>query len=253
MSFTTTEVDKFKNHTIQKINSVFTLKQDFTSHCVISMEVQYSVIGIENAPPLKKIRLIITLVNDEWWFLRNGQLIFLVDNQKIAITPSSHNEETGVKINDKVKGIRETLVYLLEISDFKKICDAQQVSVQISGNTWKHETDLNKLILKHFRAFYHEVIDKSTFNNEYGEINSFHKQKKRNIVNTFIVFLLTIVLWMLSDYFIAGGKWSVNEETFAESGYHWGISLFDGIMLGIFPGLIFYFVSNFITKRKTNK
>jgi hypothetical protein len=113
----------------------------------------------------------------DWMFLRNGNMIINIDGVE-NITLECHESNTEVGVGYK-NACMEVGFYQITKEQLKKVCDAKEVEVRISGGSSYHSID-NKPDQKYTedsilpgdkfifmcRAFYSGLYDESSYNSQ---------------------------------------------------------------------------------------
>lgn len=255
--------DKFSGKTFYKLNHKWVLKNDDELN-EINMLIEYLDIKVLNKtvqpsqptdkdgsgdnytfePTVSVVRIIIELQSKNWWFLHHGKLIFLADNNVIDLgKPVGRNSGTGtVKVNNKETHVvcNEHCVYLISKEDLKKICDAQKVEVQLTGEKWKQENSFDKINSDYFRLFYNQVIDNNAYSHVIGNVNSFEKDMRNaKITGVGVGCVIPVLLFLIVAF----------TYIYKEDGMGWTMGAPFIIAVG---GGIAYFILQSRAKKKAN-
>lgn len=263
MSTILKEEDKFSGKTFFKLNHKWVLRNDDDLN-EINMHIEFLDIKVLNKtvqsvqptekdaggenytfePTVSVVRILVELQSKNWWFLNHGKLIFLADNNVIDLgKPVGRNTGTGtVKVNNKETHVvcNEHCVYLITKEDLKKICDAQKVEVQLSGEKWKQENSFDKINTDYFRLFYNQVIDSNSFGHVVHNVNSFEKDMKTaQITGIGVGCVVPFILFMIVAF----------TYVYKEDGMGWTMGAPFIIAVG---GGVAYFILQSRAKKKAN-
>lgn len=119
--------------------------------------------------------IIITAKNTNWPKMADGNLIMLIDGEKVTINPLKnwHNDYTESHERTKSDGrvvtytdyyYKESYCYTLGKEVFEKICNCKSLSMRVyTGSGWFDITNTNAVVV-FSKLFYNEVYDSSCYN-----------------------------------------------------------------------------------------
>lgn len=187
----------------------------------------------------------------DWFFLRNGNLIFNLDGKKnIALDAhesySDVGKEQGAFEQESTVVTEEDCFYELSKEQLKEICDASHVDIQVTGDSKQKEMD-GSIFQLYARAFYNSVFDNSLYK---GSLSSFQEvynkwkriewwQRNWGWVIVPCALAVSFLLWFLLEIATEGIK--VDGYTYGLGSY--GIWIFLA-MTGIFVLIGFLCVKN---------
>lgn len=124
------------------------------------------------------IRIIVKLYDYNWWFIHGGKLQLLIDGTPLDLGRPKSRRSSTARINNEV-AILEIGLYFISIEDFKRVCDAKQVSFRLSGKNNSYENDFSPMAIDYFKSFYNQVFDSKSFNKELERFVYLEKENKK--------------------------------------------------------------------------
>ena len=111
-------------------------------------------------PDLEILTIDVNYDHEDWVFLRNGKLSFVIDNENIDIEAV----DRGTKVI-KGDGVREDTSYIISTELLEKIADSKDISMRISGGEGYIDIeDQNAQLFKTMcKQFYNNVFDSTKF------------------------------------------------------------------------------------------
>ncbi len=149
--------DKFKNKTTTKMKTKFCLKDSGL------IDKDSFVIGLRHVsmPAGDILVLDINYDGDDWFFLRQGELIININNvENMVLKPKESYTDTYTSYHD-VHCV-ESDYYELTQEQLKRICEANTIDVKITGRDHFEVFHVNKFII-YARQFYNAVYDSNAY------------------------------------------------------------------------------------------
>lgn len=176
--FLTTKVDKFKNLIYTETTYPYVVKNEFNKATVANIHHR-------STPNGDSLTIEIFHVSGGWIFLRNGRLIFNINNvENISVNP--YEVENGTLTGDiayysnifkvDLEGLDDVHCWehdSYEISQdlLKKICDANTLDIQIIGGSYSFDVNANDFI-NYSRQFYNAFYDNDAYKGEIYKASS---------------------------------------------------------------------------------
>lgn len=174
------------------------------------------------------IRIIVKLYDYNWWFIHGGKLQLLIDGTPLDLGRPKSRRSSTARINNEV-AILEIGLYFISIEDFKRVCDAKQVSFRLSGKNNSYENDFSPMALDYFKSFYNQVFDSKSFNKELKRFVYLEKEnKKATKIGVGLGCIVPIVIFIISAYTYHTASNVGNEMLFLFMIFltGWGLALF---------------------------
>lgn len=164
----------------------------------------------EIQPQNSTIRITIKLYDYNWWFIHGGKLQLLIDGVPLDLGRPKSRHSSTARINNEV-AIMEIGLYFISVEDFKRLCDAEQVSFRLSGKNNSYENDFNQSTLDYFKSFYNQVFDNKLFTKELERFIFLEKEnKKATKIGVGLGCILPILIFLI--YIIVGAFVLDNKE-----------------------------------------
>ena len=184
-NYIVTETDKFENKTTTTSASYFVLYNVMDP--LTKIQANYRHI---KSPKVDVLVLDVQYLAREWWFLKDGALIFNVnDEYNIRLEP--HNIGTSTMATEYYS-VAEGVYYIIDKDFLKRICDANKIDIKIKGKRGEVTISANSFIT-YSQQFYNNFFDE----NMYKESLSVNLNKSSGCLSFFvlgIIFLISIVL-----------------------------------------------------------
>jgi hypothetical protein len=168
-TFITSEYDKFKNKTTVECAYPFIIQNAYNTATTIRFRHL-------KTPSYNSLVLDALHIGSDWMFIRDGDIIFNIDNKhNITLQPHenftntlkynlniySKTVQVNLKGSDSVH-CEESVYYEFPVELLKSICDAQSVDIRISGDSTYISANANQFIL-YCQKFYNAVIDSNAY------------------------------------------------------------------------------------------
>jgi len=155
----------------------------------------------EIQPQNSTIRITIKLYDYNWWFIHGGKFQLLIDGVPLDLGRPKSRHSSTARINNEV-AIMEIGLYFISVEDFKRLCDAEQVSFRLSGKNNSYENDFNQSTLDYFKSFYNQVFDNKLFTKELERFIFLEKENKKatkigvglGCILPILIFLIDIIV-----------------------------------------------------------
>ncbi len=137
----------------QPIGSLMLVKyENFGCNLLASLSYIKSVNG-------DSLQIVLRYINEEWMFLRNGELRFVIDNENINLNSIELS-------SDNTSGrVWEVAGYRIDKSLLEKICNSKNMAIRITGS--KSNEDIVQKNCDLFRIlcqqFYNNVFDQTKY------------------------------------------------------------------------------------------
>lgn len=160
--FITVEFDKFEQTTTTR--TIPMSKYRYTTVILVERAKKVGVFssGLRHVkkPDVEVLAIDVNYEHDDWVFLRNGKISFVIDNENFDF--DAIDSGTKVITGD---GVRENASYIITASLLEKIGDSKDFSMRIRGgegyvNIEDQNTQLFKTMCK---QFYNNVFDSTKF------------------------------------------------------------------------------------------
>lgn len=121
----------------------------------------------------------------DWFFLRDGKLIFNIDDSKnIVLNPHESYTDVGSQQggfeNQPTVVTEESCFYELSIEELKQICDAKHLDIQVTGDSEEKQMD-GEMFRLYACSFYNMVYDNSIYKDAMSSFKEMY-QKWETIV-----------------------------------------------------------------------
>lgn len=165
--FITFKEDKFKNQTIYKNSKHLKLdvfgafwKSHMSYRRIVTMPDQ-DALAID----------IYVETKGDWLHQVKGQLILLIDGEKITLEP--HENYHDCEVFEGRTTYKESCYYVMSKDILKRICDSQSFFMKIYGDGASDEPKNMNAVVVYSKLFYNAVYDKTAYtdvvNNALGE------------------------------------------------------------------------------------
>ena len=112
-----------------------------------------------SVPESEDLLLDVSYAGRDWFFLRNGRVIININNvENITLEP----HESYTEVTNEFRSCREADYYIISQEILKKICDAESVDIQISGESDVAEVNANEFI-RYAQIFYNGFYDEEAY------------------------------------------------------------------------------------------
>lgn len=144
--------DKFRNKRETFMSSI-SLTKDYLPYyfCIRLRHV--------SVPESEELLLDVVYGGRDWFFLRKGRLIININNvENITLEP----HESYTEVTNDYRSCHEHEYYIISKEILKKICNAESVDIQISGESDVAELNANKFI-RYAQIFYNGFYDDEAY------------------------------------------------------------------------------------------
>ncbi len=150
-----------------------------------------------STPDFDTLVVDISLMDQDWFYLRNGDLTFNLDGKKNIILDA---HESYSKVHNAI--IEENCFYEITEKQLKEICDASEVDIQVTGDSRKKQID-GELFRLYARAYYKAVYDNTLFGDALSTFLKAHNKKK--IVKRRLIIGAAVIAVLGAIYGITAG------------------------------------------------
>jgi hypothetical protein len=170
--------DKYKGHTITRTPYNFQMGGTI-SLGGLNFFVLTSTIRHVKSGKLEGLFIDIFLDSMEWFFLRKGELIFIIDKKRLRLELEEISSNTYGIVHG---GISESVYSIITKKILKSICDANDLSICISGSKFSFEIQENEL--QKFKILCKQFYNNFYDNNLYQESTTINlnDNKSENII-----------------------------------------------------------------------
>lgn len=157
--FIMVDYDKFKNKRetfMAYISLTEKYEEDEDNYFPYYLDIRLRHVSV---PESEDLLLDVVYAGRDWFFLREGRLIININNvENITLEP----HESYTKVTNEYRSCEEHEYYIISKEILKKICNAESVDIQISGESAVDELNANEFI-RYAQIFYNGFYDDEAY------------------------------------------------------------------------------------------